>query len=64
MAGEGPVQSEIETVEGQTTDSQITAQDLYAEYAAVAEEAIDQEEIPLSHRFHVKRYFQAIRPVE
>ncbi|GMW01680.1 MAG: hypothetical protein AMXMBFR84_28170 [Candidatus Hydrogenedentota bacterium] len=63
-AGDGPVDSEVEVTEGQTSESQIGATDVYAEYAAVAEEAIEKEEIPLSHRFHVKRYFQAIRPTE
>lgn len=64
MAGDGPVESEVEITEGQTTPSQLAAQDVYNEYAAVAEEAMDHEAIPLSHRFHVKRYFQAIRPEE
>lgn len=64
MASDGPVESEVEVTEGQTSESEIAATDIYAEYAAVAEEAIEREEIPLSHRFHVKRYFQAIRPTE
>lgn len=64
MAGEGPVQSEVEVTEGQTSQSQVEVKDLYSEYAAVAEQAIEREEIPLSRRFHVKRYFQAIRPQE
>lgn len=63
-AGEGPVESEVEVTEGKTSDSQIAAKEMYEEYAAVAEQAIEREEIPLSHRFHVKRYFQAIRPAE
>jgi hypothetical protein len=64
MAGEGPVESEVEITEGQISPSQLDAKDVYNEYAAVAEQAMDQESIPLSHRFHVKRYFQAIRPEE
>jgi len=64
MAGDGPVESEVEITEGQTTPSQLAVQDVYNEYAAVAEQAMDQEDIPLSHRFHVKRYFQSIRPEE
>lgn len=64
MAGNGPVESEVEITEGQTSASGLAAKDVYNEYAAVAEQAMDQEEIPLSHRFHVKRYFQAIRPEE
>jgi len=64
MAGDGPVESEVEEIDGQIGQSQLSAKDLYTEYQAVAEQAIESEEIPLSHRFHVKRYFQNIRPVE
>jgi hypothetical protein len=64
MAGDGPVESEVEMTEGQTSASTLEAKEMYNEYAAVAEQALEQEEIPLSHRFHVKRYFQAIRPEE
>jgi hypothetical protein len=64
MAGNGPVESEVEMIEGQTSASAVEAKEMYNEYAAVAEQALDQEAIPLSHRFHVKRYFQAIRPEE
>ncbi len=64
VAGDGPVESEVEITDGQTSERTVAAQDVYNEYAAVAEQAMDQEAIPLSHRFHVKRYFQAIRPEE
>ena len=64
QAGEGPVQSEVEVTEGQLSASQLDLKEVHATYAAVAEEAIEKESIPLSHRFHVKRYFQAIRPQE
>src|ERR1043166_7346977 len=40
------------------------SKEVHANYAAVAEEVIEKEDIPLSHRYHVKRYFQAIRPSE
>lgn len=63
-AGTGPVESQVEITEGATSESGVAAKDIYEEYAAVAEQAIEREEIPLSHRFHVKRYFQAIRPAE
>ena len=62
MAGDGPVESEVEVTDGQTSAATVEAKEMYKEYAAVAEQALDQEQIPLSHRFHVKRYFQAIRP--
>ena len=64
MAGDGPIESEVEEIDGQIGQSQLSAKELYTEYQAVAEQAIESEEIPLSHRFHVKRYFQNIRPEE
>ncbi len=64
QAGRGPVESETETTEGQMSESSAAARKIHAEYAAVAEEVIESEEIPLSRRHHVKRYFQAIRPAE
>jgi len=64
QAGEGPVQSETEVTEGQLSASQLDLKEVHANFAAVAEEAIEKESIPLSHRYHVKRYFQAIRPQE
>ena len=64
MMGKGPTETETEYGETEDADSELSTKDIYAEYAAVAEQAIDREEIPLSHRFHVKRYFQAIKPVD
>ena len=63
-AASGPVETETEVTEGQLFASQVSIQELHANYAAVTEEAIENEAIPLSHRQHVKRYFQAIRPKE
>jgi hypothetical protein len=63
-AGEGPVESETEITEGQLSASQVSLKELHAKFAAAAEEVIEKEDIPLSHRFHVKRYFQSIRPQE
>ena len=64
QAGQGPVESETETVEGQISHSRLGLREAHADYAAVAEQAVDREDIPLSRRYHVKRYFQAIRPTE
>jgi hypothetical protein len=38
--------------------------ELYEAMAPAAEEAVQQENIPLGSRFFVKRYFEAIRPKE
>lgn len=62
--GDGPVDSEIEMTDGTAPGGAREASEVYSEYAAAAEKAIEQEEVPLSHRFHVKRYFEAIRPPE
>lgn len=64
MAGRGPVESQVEVTAGALSRSQLAPKDIYDEYHAVAEQAIEQENVPLSRRFHVKRYFQSIRPKE
>lgn len=64
QAGQGPVETETEITEGQLSQSQRAVKELHANFAAVAEEAIENEAIPLSHRQHVKKYFQSIRPQE
>jgi hypothetical protein len=37
---------------------------VYTDYKTVAEQAIEQDEIPSGYRFYVQRYFQLIRPRE
>ena len=64
MAGEGTVRTETEMTAGETAPAGRTAKEVHSEYSAVAEEAIERENVPLSHRLHVKRYFQEIRPKE
>lgn len=64
QAGDGPVETEIEITEGQLSQSQVDIKDVQRNFAQVAEEAIEDEAIPLSHRYHVKRYFQSIHPQE
>jgi hypothetical protein len=64
QAGQGPTETETEITDGLLSQSQLRAKELHANYAAAAEEVIEKEDIPLSHRYHVKRYFQAIRPQE
>ncbi len=64
VQGEGPVQSETEQTAGENAASKVGAKEVYVEYSAVAEQAIEREEIPLGRRSHVKRYFQSIRPAD
>jgi len=63
-AGAGPVESETEVTDGQMSQSQVDLKQVHATYASAAEDVIEKEDIPLSHRYHVKRYFQSIRPQE
>ena len=63
-AGAGPVESETEVTDGQMSQSQVDLKQVHANYASVAEEVIEKEDIPLSHCYHVKRYVQSIRPQE
>lgn len=60
--GEGEMQSRFEAVEGQLSPSALDVREVHAEFVAAAEEAIERESVPLSHRQHVRRYFEAIRP--
>ena len=64
MAGDGPVETETEILEGQVSVSQVRIQEIHASFSEIAEEAIENEIIPRSRRRHVKRYFQTIRPAE
>ncbi len=64
QVGEGPVETETEITEGQLSPSRLALKNVHAEFEAAAETAIENETIPLSRRFHVKRYFQTIRPKE
>jgi len=63
-AGNGPVETEVEITEGQMSQSQVDLKEIYQNFNAVAEETMENELIPLSRRYHVKRYFQSIRPQE
>ncbi len=47
---------------GDTSKATRSYRDLYNSMLPAAEDAIDQESIPLGSRFYVKRYFQSIRP--
>jgi hypothetical protein len=39
-------------------------QKVYTDYRSVAEQVMNQEQIPPGYRFYVQRYFQLIRPRE
>ncbi len=62
QANEGETQTRVEQTGGQLSESALNVEDLYAEYAAVAEAALREESIPLTQRMHVRDYFKAIRP--
>jgi hypothetical protein len=65
LQGAGEMASQL--LPGATSDdSQARRQyrELYESMAPAAEDAVQQENIPLGSRFFVKRYFEAIRPRE
>jgi hypothetical protein len=49
---------------GDTTKAARRYKELYEAMAPAAENAVEQENIPLGSRFFIKRYFQSIRPRE
>ena len=49
---------------GDTTKAARRYKELYEAMAPVAENAVEQENIPLGSRFFIKRYFESIRPRE
>ena len=64
VAGEGPIKTTLAGAGAESIDGEVSVMEVFAEYAEVAEQAIEKESLPLRHRFHIKRYFQAIHPQE
>lgn len=65
LQGKGETASQL--LPGATSDDSKARRkykDLYKAMAPAAEEAVQQENIPLGSRYFVKRYFEAIRPRE
>jgi hypothetical protein len=62
--GEGESLHDFISTTGDSSKSNRHYRDLYNAMLPAAEEAVQQEAIPLGSRFYIKRYFQAIRPKE
>jgi hypothetical protein len=60
--GEGASRSEV--IEGAAERGFASRQNqkVFREYHSVAEEALEQDQIPGGYRFYVRRYFELIRP--
>jgi hypothetical protein len=62
--GDGETLQQFLPSAGDASRSSRRYQELYQSMAPAAEEAVLQENIPLGSRYFIKRYFEAIRPVE
>jgi hypothetical protein len=61
-SGQGQSRSEVILGAAEKGFASRQYQRVYREYHTVAEEALNQDEIPGGYRFYVRRYFQLIRP--
>jgi hypothetical protein len=62
VKGAGASLHEFISATGDTSRASRDYRDLYNSMLPAAEDAIEQENIPLGSRFYIKRYFQSIRP--
>ena len=62
--GDGETLQQSLTSAGDQSKSRRGYKDLYEAMAPAAQDAVQQENIPLGSRFFIKRYFEAIRPRE
>ncbi len=62
--GEGESLSMTMPAAGDGSKTSRRYQELYEAMAPAAENAVEQENIPLGSRFFIKRYFESIRPAE
>jgi hypothetical protein len=62
--GDGESLSMMLPTAGETSKSTRRYKELYEALAPAAEDAVQQENIPLGSRFLIKRYFESIRPAE
>lgn len=64
QTGEGESLQQTLLSAGDHSKSNRRYKDLYEAMAPAAQDAVLQEDIPLGSRFFIKRYFEAIRPLE
>ena len=61
---DGPSRSEVILGSAQRGFANRPYRDVYTDYSDHAEEVLERDRVPPGHRFHVRRYFQLIRPRE
>ncbi len=64
LLGDGASLQEFMQSAGAGGKSSAAYRNLYGVMAPAAEDAVEQENIPLGARFYVRKYFEAIRPAE
>jgi hypothetical protein len=60
--GRGPTRSQVIAGAAEAGFARAAYRKVFSEYRAHAEELIAHDEIPAGYRFHVRRYFQLVRP--
>lgn len=64
VQGEGDSSVETTKASAEGQESSLSYKDAYMRYQKLSEDAMTEEQIPLSYKFYVKRYFESIRPAE
>ncbi len=64
MLGDGQALQELVGAAGDHSKASARYRDLYNAMAPAAQDAVEQEDIPLGARFFIGRYFQSIRPAD
>jgi hypothetical protein len=64
LLGEGETLQQLVGASGDASKSNRQYRELYDAMAPAAQEAVEQENIPLGSRFFIRRYFENIRPRE
>lgn len=64
VQGEGDSSVETTKASAEGQESSLSYKDAYMKYQKLSEDALTEEQIPLSYKFYVKRYFESIKPAE
>ena len=64
VQGEGDSSVETTKASAEGQESSLSYKDAYMKYQKLSEDAMTEEQIPLSYKFYVKRYFESIKPAE
>ncbi len=64
VQGEGDSSVETTKASAEGQESSLSYKEAYMKYRKLSEDALTEEQIPLSYKFYVKRYFESIKPAE